>query len=139
MKTRSKALLKFAIVAVLLTIIFRLALSNSLAHHQFFLTIIATISYGLLMYATGKYYGKQNRKQLPIYDLGFRFHLTTFLVYNLISYTWFILKLNSALESITPVIYTSIVWGIMVLFHGYYYLRAKKNTIKQLHKDDLFE
>lgn len=137
--TFTPALIKFALAAALLTLLFRLGLSSFLEHKQFVLVIVIAVLYGISMYISGRYFGTKDHKYLPIHDIGFRFHLTTFLVYNLISYSRYILKLQSSLENITQLYNTSLICFFFLVIHGYYYIKVKKNSIRNLDKRDLFE
>lgn len=49
------------------------------------IVIVVVINYGLSMAISGWYFGRKDAEYLPIYDIGFRFHLTPYLVHNMIS------------------------------------------------------
>lgn len=139
MKTLTPPLIKFAIVATLLTILFRFSLSASLEHYSFYLIIGVAMLYFIGMFIIGKYFGIKDCDHLPIYDIGFRFHVTTFIVHNTVSYSWFFLHLNSKLENIGQLYTMTIIWGFLLLTHCFYYIKTRKHSIKHLDKDDLFE
>ena len=85
MKTITQYLLRFALTATVLTIIFRYFLSYGIENQSGILITISAVTYGLLMFASGWYFGRKDGEYLPIYDVGFRFHLTTYLIHNGIS------------------------------------------------------
>lgn len=139
MKTITKYLVGFAVTTVVLTVIFRLCLSCSLANEEFVLANISGIIYFLAMFASGFFWGKKDGEYLPIYDVGFRFHCSTYLIFIAISELWFVLGINSALEKVDTIHYTAIFWGFIILIHFFIYIYCKRKSINGLNKDDLFE
>jgi hypothetical protein len=137
-KLATPYLLKFALVATVLTIIFRYFLSYGIDSKSTIITVLSAILYFVCMFIAGLYFGKKDSDYLPIYDVGFRFHFTTYLVHNLISELWFILNLNSVYEKIWTVHLTAIFWGIGLLFHYLYFLKTRNRSINGLDKQDLF-
>ena len=91
------------------------------------------------MFATGWYFGRKDGEYLPIYDVGFRFHLTTYLIHNGISLLWLGLGFGSKYENLSVSIMVAIYWGIFLLLHFIFYIWARKNSIENLDKEDLFE
>lgn len=139
MKTITPFLLKFALTTTLLTIIFRYCLSYGISNESYMIIILAALLYGILMFSSGWYFGKKDGEYLPIFDVGFRFHLTTYLVHNIISELWFVFSFNSHYEKIETIHSTAIIWGILLLLHFIFFLWARKNSINNLNKTDLFE
>jgi|SRR5690554_1281565 len=119
MKTITHNLLKFAIAATILTILFRYTLTYGIENKSNFTVILSAILYGVAMYLTGWTFGKKDRAYLPIYDVGFRFHLTTYLIHNIISELWFVLGFNSKYENITVIHSTAIIWGFFLLYTSF--------------------
>jgi hypothetical protein len=91
------------------------------------------------MYLAGWTYGKKDREFLPIHDVGFRFHLVTYFTHNMISELWFILGFNTKHENIAVIHLTGISWGIFLIIHFIFFLKARKNSINHLDKEDLFD
>ena len=83
MKTITSFLLRFALTAIILTIIFRYFLSYGIENKSLIIIALSAILYGAAMFISGWYFGKKDGEYLPIYDVGFRFHFTTYLIYNL--------------------------------------------------------
>lgn len=139
MKTITSYLLGFIVSVIILTILFRFFLSYSLANKEITVQVLSCVVYFIGMFSSGWYFGKKDGNYLPIYDVGFRFHLSTYLVFNLISELWYIFEFNSSYEKIKYIHLTAIIWGIFVLIHFFYYLWSRKQTIDNLEKSELFE
>jgi hypothetical protein len=140
MKTLITAnLLKFTLATVILTIIFRIGLSTSITNKMTLAVILCSIVYGILMWFNGSYFGRKEYEYLPIYDIGFRFHLSTFLVHNLISILWFVFAFESKYENIKIIYITALIWSAFLFIHLIYYLSIRKSSINNLDKEDLFE
>jgi len=132
-------LLWFALAIAVLTVIFRYFLSYGIEHDSGAIITASATIYGFLMFGLGWYFGHKDEKYLPIYDIGFRFHLTTYLVYNAITLLWVGLGFCSKQEDTNIAIHVLIYWGILLLIHFIFFLWSRKKTIKNLDKDDLFE
>ena len=132
-------LIKFTTTAAILTILFRVALSTSITNHITILVILSSLVYSVLMWFSGSYFGRKEYENLPIYDIGFRFHLSTFLAHNVISISWFLLGFESHYENIIVIYSTALIWSLLLIIHFAYFLSARKSTIKNLDKEDLFE
>jgi hypothetical protein len=140
MKTLITAnLLKFTLATVILTIVFRIGLSTSITNKMTLAVILCSIVYGILMWFNGSYFGRKEYEYLPIYDIGFRFHLSTFLVHNLISILWFVFAFESKYENIKIIYITALIWSAFLFIHLIYYLSIRKSSINNLDKKDLFE
>lgn len=139
MKTITPFLLRFALIATLLTITFRYFLSNGIDNKSSIIICISAILYGVGMFISGWYFGKKDGEYLPIYDVGFRFHFTTYLIHNLVSVLWFIFDFNSRYENIQTVYTTALIWGAFLIVHFLFFYWARKNSINNLDKEDLFE
>jgi hypothetical protein len=139
MKTITPYLLRFALTITILTIIFRYFLSYGIENHSTLIIIISAVIYFISMFASGWYFGKKDGEHLPIFDVGFRFHLTTYLIHNGISLLWIGLGFGSKYEKLSLSIMVVVYWGIFLLLHFIFYLWARKNSINNLDKEDLFE
>jgi hypothetical protein len=135
----TKNLLKFTLATILLTILFRIGLSTSITNKMTLAVIICSIVYGILMWFNGSYFGKKEYEYLPIYDIGFRFHLSTFLAHNIVSVLWFVFAFESKYENIKVIYITALIWSVILIIHLIYYLSIRKETIKNLDKENLFE
>lgn len=132
-------LLKLTFTTVILTILFRLGLSTSITHKMLVPVVLCAVVYFILMWINGRYFGIKEYEQLPIYDVGFRFHLSTFIAHNAISLLWFAFGFQSKYENINVIYITALIWSVILIVHFVYFLSIRKSSIKNLHKDDLFE
>lgn len=139
MKVFTKNLRLYAILILLHTILFRFGLSSMLEAEKYGGVIVFAVIYGLLMALTGWLTGRRDGKDSFLFDAGFRWHCTTYLVWGLISEAWFLLGLNAAGEKIRQVHTTLLIWGCFLLIHLIIFLVLRKKTIKGVHKADIFE
>lgn len=82
MKTITKNLIAFSIGLIVLTIAFRFSLSSMLQNRLFSSVWIVATIYGILIFIIGWIFGKKDKLYLPLYDIGFRFHLVHILAEN---------------------------------------------------------
>ena len=132
-------LVKFTLLICVLTILFRVALSSFITNKMIVPLILTSIVYGILMWISGSYFGKKDYEYLPIYDIGFRFHLATFVTHNLVSILWFTFGFQSKYESVKIIYMTAGIWSIFLLVHLIYYLSARQSSVNDLDREDLFE
>lgn len=132
-------LLKFAAVASVLTVTFRLFLSIGIENRSNAIIMVSAIAYFIAMFLAGWIFGKKEWNHLPIHDVGFRFHLTTYLAYIILSELWFALNFHHKSETIITIHITAAIWGVFLLCHFIYYLYIRKNTINHLDKEELFD
>lgn len=132
-------LVKFAVAAGVLTIVFRILLSIGIENRSKVIIGASAIFYFSAMFLSGWFFGKKEYLHLPIHDVGFRFHLTTYLAYIILSELWFLLNFNHKSETISTIHVTAAIWGVFLLCHFIYYLYIRKNTINHLDKEELFD
>ncbi len=139
MKIFTPYLLWFALTVVVLTVVFRYFLSYGIEVGSRPVVIVSATLYGFLMFGSGWFFGHKDSDYLPIYDIGFRFHLTTYVVHNAITLLWLGLGFGSQYEDLTFSVMVIIYWGILLLIHLIFFLCSRKNSIKNLDKKELFE
>ena len=139
MKYITKNLILFGIILTIYSVVFRFALSAALNAEKFSLSIVIGIIYGVMIFVTAWNLGKAHSINKFIFDAGLGFHITTFIVWGIVSELWFILGYASKYESIKAVHYTLIFWGLGLLLHFFIYWRLKNKTIKGVMKSDIFE
>lgn len=132
-------LIKFTLVTLILTILFRLTLSTTITNMFTVGIILSAIIYAISMWINGSYFGKKEYEYLPIYDIGFRFHFATFIAHNGISILWFVFGFQSHYETINTIFITAAIWSVFLVIHFFYFLSVRKSSIKNLDRDDLFE
>ncbi|WP_037320335.1 hypothetical protein [Salegentibacter sp. Hel_I_6] len=139
MKTITLDLMKFALTVTILTILFRYSLSYGIENLLGIVITLSAVIYGISMFISGWYFGRKDGEYLPIFDVGFRFHLTTYLIHNGISLLWIGLGFGSKYENLNVPIMVVIIWGVFLLIHFIFYLWARRNSIHNLNKEDIFE
>ncbi|NLT52638.1 MAG: hypothetical protein GXX85_17175 [Ignavibacteria bacterium] len=139
MKAITKNLVFFSIGLIILTLLFRFFLSRFLQNQLFTEVWILAALYGILIFIIGWTFGKKDKQTLPLYDIGLRFHVATYLICNLIAEIWFFLGLQSDCEKIKSVHFTVVFWGVGLLIHYILYLITRKNAINGIKKTEIFE
>lgn len=132
-------LIKFTVATLILTILFRIGLSTSITNGAMIAVILSAVVYAISMWLNGSYFGRKEYEYLPIYDIGFRFHLSTFIAHNLVSILWFVFGFESKYENINTIYITALIWSVFLIIHLVYYLSIRKSSINNLDKEDLFE
>ena len=108
MKTITRSLQRFALTTTILTVVFRYFLSYGIESQSQLMMILSAILYGLSMFAAGWYFGVKDGEYLPIFDVGFRFHTTTYVIHNGISLLWIEMGFGSHYEKIDRPLKTTI-------------------------------
>jgi hypothetical protein len=139
MKALTKDLLYFAFFFLAGTVVFRYCLSHFLETQVHNLVWVVAVTYFFFNLFIGWFFGKRDYEVLPMHDVGFRFHFATYFLFNATSVLWFLFGFHSRFESIGVVYVTALFWGLLLLTHFIFYLKARKNSIKGLSKEDLFE
>lgn len=83
------------------------------------------------------HFGKKDVIENEINDIGFRWHFTTYLLYNgvkIVSY--YVGLLNTG--SLKAIGFTALFWGIGLLIHFVFFVIAQRNSIKGYDKDEIF-
>ena len=115
--TITKSLIQFITVTTFLTFIFRISLSEFLNEQLWSFVFIPPLIYFILMYVSGRYFGIKEYKYLPIGDIGFRFHVSTFIVFLIVSYLMYYLGYMSNSEPRGILDITISIWGIFLIIH----------------------
>jgi hypothetical protein len=139
MKLTSKYLYFFAISFVAFTLLFRLGLSHFLEAEKFRTVMWIAISYGLLLFAVGWIFGRAHGVSTFQFDIGITFHITGYLAWSITSLMWFWTGLNSSMESINSVYQAMAIWGVFLAVHFLVFLLVRKNSIKGIHKSEIFD
>ena len=137
MKALTIRLGQFAICALVLTVLFRYALNLSVEANSVIGTTTCSIVYGCLMFLIGWYFGTKDAKENEVHDIGFRYHLVTYIFSIGTGYSVHYLGWN--VESLRAMTITAISWGIGLLVHFIFYLIEQRKTIKGYAKDEIFQ
>lgn len=140
MKFFTKSIIRFIWVFTITTVVFRATLSYFLAEREFSIAWVSAFLYGMTAFAEGWFCGKRDSDELELYDIGIRFHLSTYIIWGAVSGIWFLGGFHSVHEHISSVHYTLLFWGAGLLLHGIiFFILKKKRTIKGIDKSDIFE
>jgi len=91
------------------------------------------------MYVSGRYFGIKEYKYLPIGDIGFRFHVSTFIVFLIVSYLMYYLGYMSNSEPRGILDITISIWGIFLIIHMILFFKSKNDNIMGINKEDIFD
>ena len=139
MKIITRNLLLFALLLFVYTILFRYGLGQLLIAENWPWVIAISVLYGGAIFVTAWTTGRRDGMENFLFDAGFRWNFTTFLVWGIASEAWFLLGLHSAYESIRVVHITLLIWSGFLLLHFILFLILRRRTIKGVHKTDIFE
>lgn len=137
MKALTIRLGQFAICALVLTVLFRYALNLCIEANSVIGTTTCSIVYGGLMFLVGRYFGTKDAKENEVHDIGFRYHLVTYVLCIGIGYGVQYLGWNT--ESLRVMTITAISWGLGLLVHFIFYLIEQRKTIKGYARDEIFQ
>ena len=139
MKIISRNLLLFAFLLLVYTLLFRFGLGSLLTAEKYGFVAIISLLYGGIIFVTAWMTGRRDGRENFLFDAGFRWNLTTFLVWGLASEAWFLLGLHSVHETIRVVHITLLIWSGFLVLHFILFLILRRRTIKGVHKSDIFE
>lgn len=139
MKIITRNLLAFATLLLIYSIIFRFGLSTLLTAEKWIWVMVIAVIYGAMIFVTAWMTGRRDGKENFLFDAGFRWNLTTFIVWGTASEAWFLLGFHSAHESIRVVHITLLIWSGFLILHFILFLILRRRTIKGIHKSDIFE
>jgi hypothetical protein len=139
MKIISRNLLLFALLLFIYSVLFRFGLSTLLTAERWIWVVLISVAYGTAIFFTAWTTGKRDGMNNFLFDAGFRWNLTTFIVWGAVSEAWFLLGLHSTYESIRIVHITLLIWSAFLILHFILFLILRRRTIKGVHKSDIFE
>lgn len=139
MKLITSNLAKFALLLTISTVALRFGLSSMLENRHFTLVWVVVALYAIAVFAFGWIFGKRDNETLPLYDIGLRFHVVTYIICNAIAELWYLAGLQSQYEHIRSVHLTVLFWGLGLLLHFILYLFTRKHAINGLKKTEIFE
>lgn len=71
-----------------------------------------------------------------IHDIGFRWHCTTYMLYNGVNIIAYYVGLNTT--NLKAIGFISLFWGIGLLVHFIFFLTNQRNSIRGYDKDEIF-
>lgn len=136
MKVFTKEFTTFLILATILTLTFRILLSNYLHGQNYTMVWVIAILYGLLMFVVGFYTGKNDVNEFSLARSFLKWHGGIFVIWGLISYLWMFFGNPAPTEKLSSLNLAMIIWaicGTIVYFFIKYY------TVKGVDKSEIFE
>ena len=79
MKVLTLRLGQFTLGALCLTVVFRYALNLCIGMNSVIGSLLCSVVYFGLMFFTGWYFGNKDVAENEIHDIGFRYHLVTYI------------------------------------------------------------
>jgi hypothetical protein len=138
MKIFTKQLIIFAILMAVYTLAFRIILTYCIGHSAWILLGASSLVYGVGIFFTAFFLGKSDAQENPFFDLGLRFHVTSYLVWAGVSFGWFYLGNPHKYEHVTDILHLLLYWSFIVLVHAVIFLFTRKDTIRGIRKDEIF-
>lgn len=128
----------FILVITLWNVLFRFTLSSLLENENWDYVFLPPIIFFFAMYFSGRYFGLKQWRRLPI-DQSFKYHLSTFSVFFVVSYGFYFGNLLSEHESRAILDYTFLFWGLGLIVHYIKFRQCSKTSIKGINRDQIFD
>jgi len=139
MKIVSRNLLLYALLLLIYSVLFRFGLSTMLTAERWVWVVLISVAYGAAIFFTAWMTGKRDGMNNFLFDAGFRWNLTTFIVWGAVSEAWSLMGFQSVHEPIRIVHITLLIWSGFLFLHFILFLILRRRTIKGVHKSDIFE
>ncbi len=136
MKVWTKGFTTFLILASILTLIFRIVLSNLLTNQFYTLVWLLAAFYGLFMFIIGYISGERDKNEFSLTQSFLRWNGGTYIVWGLVSYPWMLLGNPAPSEKLNTLNLAMIIWAIIGTM---VYLIIKYSTIKGVDKSEIFD
>ena len=137
MKVLTFRLGQFAISALLLTVLFRYALNVCIGMGSWTGSVLCSVVYFCLMFFAGWHFGEKETEDNCIHDIGFRYHLVTFLLCVDVGYRRIFIKRKT--ETLKSMTIGALCWGIGLFVHLAFFLLEYSKTIKGYVKSEIFD
>ncbi|MCX6225612.1 MAG: hypothetical protein NTV01_12820 [Bacteroidia bacterium] len=138
MKILTKQLATFAILMAVYTLAFRIVLSYCIGHSAWVILGLSSLVYFAVIFFTAFFLGKSDSQDNPFFDLGLRFHVTSYLIWAAVSFGWFYFGYPHHYEHVTDILHILIYWGFILVLHTVIFLITRKDTIRGIRKDEIF-
>ncbi len=134
MKPLTKNLKYFSGIAIIFSIVFFYNLYAALQAQSYNKIWVYALLYGILMFCAGLILGYRDPVRESRTDLGFQYHLITFIIVNAIGIPALFFAMGLNIETITGAILQSFSWGLGLFVH--YYFSSK--SLKGMDKEEVF-
>lgn len=138
MKIFTKHLIIFMLSMAVFTLAFRISLSYFMDSQQWIWLGATSLGYGIALFFTAFFLGRADVQDNPFFDLGLRFHVSAYLIWTAVSFGWFYLGKPNQWEHVTDILRVLIFWGVILICHIVVLLITRRDTIKGIHKRQIF-
>ena len=135
MKQMSRNLKYFSALTLVFSMVFFYFLFSALESHSYENIWILPLTFGVLMFASGLILGGTDPVQSSRSDLGYQYHLMTFIIVNGVGIPWFLITMGIDNISMSIIALQCLPWGLGLAIH--YYCSSK--TIKGISKKEIFD
>ncbi len=125
---------QFAFTAIILTSLFSYFLFTWIATAQYAKIWPMAIGYGVGMFAAGYFNGVKDPIRKTRQDIGFLYHLLTYIIVNIIQFIALVLILGWYEPALEGLFVQAVAWGIGLLIHYFF----SRRSIKGHSKEELF-
>jgi FtsH-binding integral membrane protein len=133
MLTLSTPQRRFALITMFLSLVFFYFLQQGVEQENWKQILVLVIVYALLMFTNGLWNGYQDNPRTQRIEIGFRYHLLTYLIVNSAALLFAIIPSTTAI-TVSHALIQILCWGFGLLVH---YLVQRK-TIKGYSTHELF-
>ncbi len=138
MKIFTRQLIIFAILMAVYTLLFRVILSYCIGQMAWVLLGATSLIYSASIFFTAFFLGKADAQENPFFDLGLRFHVTTYVIWSAVSFAWFYLGNPHQHEHVTDILHPMLYWAFFLILHTIVFLITRKDTIRGIRMDEIF-
>lgn len=135
---QNQNLFGFILIITLWNVLFRFTLSSLLENENWNYVFLPPVIFFFAMYFSGRYFGMKQWRHLPI-DQSFKYHLSTFSVFFIVSYGFYFGNLLSKYEPRAILDYTLLFWGLGLIVHYIKFRQCSKTSIKGIKRDQIFD
>ncbi len=131
MITMTKNLKYFSGLTLIFSAVFFYNLYSALQTQSYSNIWIFAILYGAILFCTGLFLGYKDSVRKSRADLGFQYHLMTFIIVNGIGIPWMFISIGLKTETLLSASTQFIPWGIGLFVHYYFSSRSMKGMNKE--------
>lgn len=135
MKTMSNNLKYFSGLTLILSVAFFYNLVTKLQALDFSKIWLIALIFGVFLFASGLILGYKDSMRDSRADLGFQYHLMTFIIVNIVGIPWLLVAFGTDSSNLINIAYQCVPWGIGLATH--YYFSTK--SIKGVSKEEIFD
>ena len=135
MKTMSNNLIYFSGLTLTFSVIFFYYLYANLIIESYDKIWIYALLYGTALFISGLTLGYKDSVRKSRLDLGFQYHLMTFVVVNGVGIISLLIAMGFSTQNFITGILSILFWTLGILVHYYYSLK----TIKGMDKEEIFD